>query len=65
MLASFCYRMKHYNTAINIVTYAASKCTTEKVYDPENLSNKQYALMKTKTIQSMYDYNTCIKTITC
>jgi hypothetical protein len=45
--------MKHYNTAINIATYAVSKFTTEKVYDPENLSNEQYALMKTKTIQSM------------
>ena len=53
MLASFYYRMKHYNTAINIATYAVSKFTTEKVYDPENLSNEQYALMKTKTIQSM------------
>ena len=46
MLASFYYRMKHYNTAINIATYAVSKCTTEKVYE-------QYALIKTKTIQSM------------
>jgi tetratricopeptide (TPR) repeat protein len=53
MLASFYYRMKHYNTAINIATYAVSKCTTEKVYYQENLSNEQYALIKTKTIQSM------------
>jgi hypothetical protein len=29
MLASFYYRMKHYNTAINIATYAVSKFTTE------------------------------------
>jgi hypothetical protein len=36
-----------------MVTYAVSKCTPEKVYDPENLSNEQYVLMKTKTIQSM------------
>jgi hypothetical protein len=53
MLASFYYRMKHYNTAINIVTYAVSKCTPEKVYFQKNLSSEQYALMKTKTIQSM------------
>jgi tetratricopeptide (TPR) repeat protein len=53
MLASFYYRMKHYNTAINIVTYAVSKCTPEKVYYQENLSSEQYALIKTKTIQSM------------
>jgi hypothetical protein len=45
--------MKHYNTAINIVTYAVSKCTPEKVYYQENLSSEQYALIKTKTIQSM------------
>jgi hypothetical protein len=29
LLASFYYRMKHYNTALNIVSYAVSKCTTE------------------------------------
>jgi hypothetical protein len=45
--------MKHYNTALNIVSYAVSKCTTEKVYYQNNLSNEQYALIKTKTIQSM------------
>ena len=33
--------------------HALSKCTTEKVYYEENLSNEQYALIKTKTIQSM------------
>jgi hypothetical protein len=54
MLASFYYRMKHYNTALNIVTYAVSKCTTEKVYtQQQNLSNEQYALIKTKTIQNI------------
>ena len=53
MLASFYYRMKHYNTALNIVTYAVSKCTPEKVYGTNNLSNEQYALIKTKTIQSI------------
>jgi tetratricopeptide (TPR) repeat protein len=53
MLASFFYRMKHYNTAINIVTYAISKCTPEKVYNQKNLSREQYALIKTKTMQSM------------
>jgi hypothetical protein len=30
MLATFYYRMKHYNTALNIVSYAVSKCTTGK-----------------------------------
>ena len=45
--------MKHYNTALNIVSYAVSKCTTEKVYYEENLSNEQYALIKTKTPQSI------------
>jgi hypothetical protein len=46
--------MKHYNTALNIVSYAVSKCTTEKVYtQQQNLSNEQYALIKTKTIQSI------------
>jgi hypothetical protein len=53
MLASFYYRMKHYNTAINIATYAVSKCTPEKVYYQNNLSSEQYALIKTKTIHSM------------
>ena len=53
MLASFYYRMKHYNTALDIVSYVVSKCTTEKVYYQQNLSNEQYALIKTKTIQSI------------
>jgi hypothetical protein len=50
MLASFYYRMKHYNTALNIVSYAVSMCTTEKVY---HQTNEHYALIKTKTIQSI------------
>jgi hypothetical protein len=45
--------MKHYNTAINIVTYVVSKFTTEKVYYQTKLSSEQYALIKIKTIQSM------------
>ena len=53
MLASFYYRMKHYNTSLHIVSYAVSKCTPEKVYYQQNLSNEQYALIKTKTIQSI------------
>ena len=32
LLASFYYRIKHYNTALNIVSYAVSKCTTETKY---------------------------------
>jgi tetratricopeptide (TPR) repeat protein len=53
MLASFYYRMKHYNTALNIVSYAVSKCTTEKFFYQKNLSSEQCALIKTRTIQSM------------
>jgi tetratricopeptide (TPR) repeat protein len=53
MLASFYYRMKHYNSALNIVSYAVSMCSTEKIYYQENLSNEQYALIKTRTIQSI------------
>jgi tetratricopeptide (TPR) repeat protein len=45
--------MKHYNTALHIVAYAVSKCTPEKVYYQQNLSSEQYALIKTKTMQSM------------
>jgi hypothetical protein len=45
--------MKHYDTALTIVSYAVSKCTTEKVYDQMTLSSEQYALIKTKTIQSI------------
>jgi hypothetical protein len=41
------------DTAINIATYAVSTCTTEKLYYQKNLSSEQYALLKTKTIQSM------------
>ena len=54
MLASFYYRMKHYNTAINIASYAVSKCTPEKFFYQENyLSSEQCALIKTRMIQSM------------
>jgi hypothetical protein len=53
MLASFYYRIKHYNTALCIVSYAVSKCTTEKFYWQDNLNNEQRALIKTRTIQSM------------
>jgi hypothetical protein len=45
--------MKHYNTALNIVSYAVSKCTPEKIYFQENLSSEQYALIKTRMIQSI------------
>ena len=53
MLASFYYRMKHYNTALHIVSYAVSKCTPEKVYCQQNLSNEHRALIKIKTMQSI------------
>jgi tetratricopeptide (TPR) repeat protein len=54
MVASFYYRMKHYNTAINIASYAVSKCTPEKFFYQENyLSSEHCALIKTRMIQSM------------
>ena len=45
--------MKHYNTALNIVSYAVSKCTPDKFYSKENLSSEHYALIKTRTMQSI------------
>ena len=53
MLASFYYHMKQYNTALYIISYALSKCTPEKVYNQENLSDWQYELIKTRTVQSV------------
>jgi hypothetical protein len=53
MLASFYYKMKHYNTAFYIISYALSKCTPEKVYNQENVTDWQYELIKTSTIQSL------------
>jgi tetratricopeptide (TPR) repeat protein len=52
-LASFNYQMKQYNTAIYIISYALSKCTPEKVYSQENLTDWQYELIKTRTVQSL------------
>jgi tetratricopeptide (TPR) repeat protein len=53
MLASLYYQMKQYNTALYIISYALSKCTPEKVYNPENVTDWQYELIKTSTIQSL------------
>jgi tetratricopeptide (TPR) repeat protein len=53
MLASFYYKMKQYNTALYIISYALSKCTLEKVYHQENLTDWQYELIKTRTVQSL------------
>jgi len=53
MLASFYYKMKRYNTALYIISYALSKCTPEKVYYQANLSDWQYELIKTRTVQSL------------
>jgi tetratricopeptide (TPR) repeat protein len=53
MLATFYYKMKQYNTALYIISYALSKCTPEKEYYQENLSDWQYELIKTSTIQSL------------
>ena len=51
MLASFYYQMKQYNTALYIISYALSKCTPEKVYGQKDLSDWQYELIKTRTVQ--------------
>jgi tetratricopeptide (TPR) repeat protein len=53
MLASFYYKMKQYNTALYILSYALSKCTPEKVYYQDNVTDWQYELIKTSTIQSL------------
>ena len=39
MLASFYYKMKQYNTALYIISYALSKCTPEKVYYREHVTD--------------------------
>ena len=53
MFASFYYKMKQYNTALYIISYALSKCTPEKVCYQENLTDWQYELIKTRTVQSL------------
>jgi tetratricopeptide (TPR) repeat protein len=53
MLASFYYKMKQYNTALYIINYALSKCTPEKVCYQENVTDWQYELIKTRTVQSL------------
>jgi tetratricopeptide (TPR) repeat protein len=53
MLASFYYQTKQYDTALYIIYYALSKCTPEKVYDQDNLTDWQYELFKTRTVQSL------------
>ena len=53
MLASFYYQMKQYNTALYIISYALSKCTQEKVCCQDKLSDWQYDLIKTRTVQSL------------
>ena len=53
MMASFYYQMKQYNTALYITSYALSKCTSEKVCCQDNLSDWQYDLIKTRTVQSL------------
>jgi hypothetical protein len=52
-LASFYYQMKQYNTALYIISYALSKCTPEKVYYQKNLTDWQYELIHTRTVQSL------------
>ena len=53
MMASFYYQMKQYNTALYITSYALSKCTPENVCCQVNLSDWQYDLIKTRTVQSL------------
>jgi hypothetical protein len=45
--------MKQYNTALYIISYALSKCTPEKVCNQENLTDWQYELIQTRTVQSL------------
>jgi hypothetical protein len=52
-LASFYYQMKQYNTALYIISYALSKCTPEKEYYERSVSDWQYELIKTRTVQSL------------
>ena len=52
-LAWFYYQMKQYNTALYIISYALSKCTPEKEYYQENVTDWQYELIKTRTVQSL------------
>ena len=53
MLASFYYKIKQYNTALYITSYALSKCTPGKVYNQDNLTEWQYELIKKRTVQSL------------
>jgi hypothetical protein len=39
--------------SILLISYALSKCTPEKVYGQDNLSDWQYELIKTSAIQSL------------
>ena len=45
--------MKQYNTALYIISYALSKCTPEKVYYKKNVTDCQYELIKTRTVQRL------------
>ena len=53
MLASFYYQMKQYDASLYIIYYALSKCTPEKVYYQMNLSDWQYELIKTRTVERL------------
>jgi len=39
--------------ALYSISYALSKCTSEKVYNQPNLSDWPYDLVKTRTVQSL------------
>jgi hypothetical protein len=43
--------MKQYDASLYIIYYALSKCTPEKVYSQKNLSDWQYELIKTRTVE--------------
>jgi tetratricopeptide (TPR) repeat protein len=53
MFASFYYKMKQYNPALYIISYALSKCTPEKVFYQKNVTDWQYELIKTRTVQNL------------
>ncbi|CAC5426239.1 unnamed protein product [Mytilus coruscus] len=53
LLASFFYKTKHYNTALNILQYSLLKCSPEKLYVRSELSPSQYELLNLNVFKNM------------
>ncbi|XP_063443279.1 uncharacterized protein LOC134723648 [Mytilus trossulus] len=49
MVASFFFKRKQYNTALHLIIYSLSKCTTEKLYHCMTLSDIHYHMLKLQT----------------